>query len=404
MNYRGTIACLLASVWMAMTTGCGTLRHRNALPELHSVHAQIPGYTDIRDWGDQHSPVLRRSVEQALHQQAAHTGQSVQTLASQPVSILALSGGGMNGAFGAGFLCGWTQHGSRPQFDLVTGISAGSLLAPFAFLGTNHDGTLCQIQAELGPKGIVRRKGFLHLLREDSLFDTTPLQRLLERYITPELVEQIAQEHAKGRRLWVGTANLDSRRPVIWDLGAVAASNRPDAPELFRQVLLASSAIPGAFPPVYFNVEANGRTFDEMHVDGGVGFQVFAYGVVVNLDNELRQADKQLPARPARLFIIRNGELRPHYHPVNARVVPIIMNSINTLTYRQSMGDLYRMFAYAGRDQVDFNLAGLPSDYRPQTQTEFDPEEMKRLFDLGQDLARRGYQWIRTPPGYGPTD
>lgn len=391
-------------VYVSLTVGCGSFRHRSALPEQLSAQAQVPGFSDIRDWGDQHSPVLRRSMEQALRQQAAHTGQSVQDIAAQPVSILALSGGGMNGAFGAGFLCGWTQHGSRPQFDMVTGISAGSLLAPFAFLGKDHDSTICQIQAELGPKGIVRRKGLLHLLREDSLYDTTPLQRLIERYITPELIEHVSHEHAKGRRLWIGTANLDSRRPVIWDLGAVASSGRPDAADLFRKVLLASAAIPGAFPPVYFDVEAGGTKYDEMHVDGGVGFQVFAYGVVVNLDNELRQADKSLPPRPARLFIIRNGELHPRYQPVRPKVVPIIMTSINTLTYRQSMGDLYRMFAYAGRDQVEFNLAGLPADYRPQSQAEFDPEEMKRLFNLGQELARRGYNWLRNPPGYGPKE
>lgn len=398
------------AVWVGLLslggllTGCGTLRHRSPLPEELAAQAQIPGYTDIRDWGDHQSPVLRRSIQEALRQEAAYTGQTLHQVATQQVSILALSGGGMNGAFGAGFLCGWTEHGSRPQFDLVTGISAGSLLAPFAFLGPDHDATLREIQAELGPKGIIRKKGLLHLLREDSVYDTTPLRRLIERYVTPELLEEIAEEHGKGRRLWVGTANLDSRRPVIWDMGAIAASGQREAAALFRNVLLASAAIPGAFPPVYFPVEAAGKKFDEMHVDGGVGFQVFAYGAALNLDANLRQADPQLPTRPAQLFIIRNGELRPHYHPVSARVFPIIMNSVNTLTYRQSIGDLYRMFAYAGRDHVEFNLAGLPTDYRPKTQADFDPEEMRRLFELGQDLARRGYSWIRTPPGYGPGD
>lgn len=318
----------------------------------------------------------------------------------QPITILALSGGGMNGAFGAGFLCGWTEHGSRPEFDLVTGISAGALLAPFAFLGSSHDGDLRQIYDELGPNKIFRKKGLLKLLREDSLYDTTPLRHLLEKHVTEELVTEVASEHSKGRRLWVGTANLDAHRPVIWDLGAVAASGRPDAVELFRNILVASSAIPGMFPPVYFDVEADGKRFDELHVDGGVGFQVFGYGSVLNLDNHLRQSGPERLPRPATLFIVRNGQIHAQYQQVPPRVGAIVMSSLNALIYRQSLGDFYRMFTYAGRDQVDFNLAGIPTDYHPQCKDEFDTQEMRRLFQLGQRSAQGGYQWLKTPPGY----
>jgi len=227
-------------------TGCGTLHPRQPLPAELVGKASLSGYRDIRDWGDHYSPVLQRSVESALKEEAKQDNPYGQT----PIQYLSLSGGGMNGAFGAGFLCGWTVEGSRPNFDFVTGISAGALLAPFAFVGTNHDAALREIYANLQPSDLFRRKGWMRILRDDSAFDTKPLRELLEKYVTKELLAEIAREHGRGRRLWIGTANLDARRPVIWDMGQIAASGQPDAPELFIQVMMASAAIPGAFPPV----------------------------------------------------------------------------------------------------------------------------------------------------------
>lgn len=355
--------------------------------------AQPPGYQNIRDWGDHYSPVLQRSVEAALKTEAAPNNPYGQT----PIQYLALSGGGMNGAFGAGFLCGWTREGSRPTFDFVTGISAGALLAPFAFGGPNHDATLREIYAELQPGKLFARKGWLRILRDDSAFDTTPLRKLLEQYVTPEFLAEIAREHARGRRLWIGTANLDAKRPVIWDMGAIAASGNPDAVSLFIQVMMASAAIPGAFPPVYFNVEAAGATYDEMHVDGGISRQAFVYGPVLHLDEIRRQLDESNRARPAELFIIRNGDLGSHYDAVKPKALPIVMTSLRALTHHQAEGDFYRMFVYAGRDKCSYNLTGIPIAFERQSKVEFDPGEMKRLFALGEQMGRTGSNWIHAP-------
>jgi hypothetical protein len=289
------------------------------------------------------------------------------------------------------------MSGSRPTFDFVTGISAGALLSPFAFLGAHHDAALRDIYADLQARDLFRRKGWLRLLRDDSVFDTAPLRRLLEKYVNKELLAEIAREHGRGRRLWIGTANLDARRPVIWDMGAIAASGHPDATNLFMQVMVASSAVPGAFPPVYFNVEADGQAYDELHVDGGVGRQAFAYGPVLHLDEIRAKLDDLGRERPAELYIIRNGDLGSHYDPVKPKALPILITSLHALTHHQAEGDFYRMFVYAGRDKCQYNLTGIPPDYRRQSNIDFDSGEMKRLFALGQSMGRAGKCWIHTP-------
>jgi predicted patatin/cPLA2 family phospholipase len=374
-------------------SGCGTLHPRSPLPAEHVGIANPTGYENIRDWGDHYSPTLQRSVETALKVEAEPSNPFGPT----PIQYLSLSGGGMNGAFGAGFLCGWSAHGTRPTFDFVTGISAGALLAPFAFLGTNYDAALRDIYSDLKPSDLFRRKGLLRILRDDSIFDTTPLRGILEKHITTNFLAAVAREHALGRRLWIGTANLDARRPVIWDMGAIASSSREDAPKLFRQVMMASSAVPGAFPPVYFEVKANGKTYDELHVDGGVGRQAFAYGPVLHLDEIRRQLDEQHRKRPAELFIIRNGDLGTHYDPVTPKALPILLNSLTALTHHQAEGDFYRMFVYAGRDRCEYNLTGIPAAYQHQSTKQFDSVEMKRLFSLGEQMGFGGKCWIHSP-------
>lgn len=391
---RGEAPPLIIGLVLALVLcGCGTLHPRKPLPAALVGKASPAGYRDIRDWGDHFSPVLQRSVETALKEESAPGN----PLGRTPIQYLSLSGGGMNGAFGAGFLCGWTGEGSRPTFDFVTGISAGALLAPFAFIGTNQDKALREIYANLQPQDLFRRKGVMRILRDDSAFDTAPLRQLLEKYVTGEFLADLAREHARGRRLWIGTVNLDARRPVIWDMGAIAASGQPDAVELFIQVMVASAALPGAFPPVYFNVEADGQAYDELHVDGGVGRQAFAYGPVLHLDEIRRQLDDLGRERPAELFIIRNGDLGTHYDPVKPRALPILMTSLSALTHHQAEGDFYRMFVYAGRDKCRYNLTGIPPEFQRQSKKDFDADEMKRLFALGEQMGRTGGCWIHTP-------
>lgn len=405
-TFRRSVVFTLWISWAVLFSACSTLHPRHPVPSESANIAEPPGYHQIRDWGDHFSPVLQQSVVVALQKESEPDNPFGKT----PVQYLSLSGGGMNGAFGAGFLCGWSQEGSRPTFDFVTGVSAGALLAPFAFIGTAQDPVLREIYSTLSPKDLFKRKGLLRIIRDDSVLDTAPLRQLLEKRITPELMEQIAREHERGRRLWIGTANLDAHRPVIWDMGKIAATRLPEGRNLFIQIMMASSAVPGAFPPMYVAVEADGHAYDELHVDGGVGRQVFAYGPVLHMDEVRRTLNDLGRERPAELFVIRNGDLGSHYDPVKPRALNIVLESLNTLTHHQAEGDFYRMYLFAEHDKCNFNLTGIPVEYVRKSKIEFDPQEMRRLFDLGESMGKTGRCWIHTPwdelqlpPGVLPT-
>ena len=195
---------------------------------------------------------------------------------------LALSGGGANGAFGAGFLNGWSSTGSRPTFKVVTGVSTGALMAPFAFLGQPGDAALHEFYTTTASRDIFALGEFLDIISRvlfgEGIADTSPLVSLLERHVDEALLQQVALAHKSGRRLYIGTVDLDSQRFIIWNMGLIATSGQPDALQLFRKVMLASASIPIAFAPVFFDVEAGGRRYDEMHVDGAVAANVFYNG------------------------------------------------------------------------------------------------------------------------------
>jgi predicted acylesterase/phospholipase RssA len=312
-----------------------------------------------------------------------------------PADYLAISGGGDNGAFGAGLLSGWSKAGTRPVFKLVTGVSTGALIAPFAFLGSAYDESLKSLYTAVSLKDIAEKKSILSVIYGDSMADTAPLGKLIERAVTPEVLEAIAAEHEKGRILLVGTANLDARRPVIWNVTKIAASRRPEALLLVRKILLASAAIPGTFPPVMIEVQAGGRTWDEMHVDGGTTSQVFVYPAgmklkILSLNNGVD--------RTRTLYVIRNARLDPEWAEVDRRTLPIAMRAIACLIQYQGIGDLYRIFSITQRDDVDFNLAYIPAAFKVPHTADFDPAYMGQLYEFAQEMAVRGYEWAKHPP------
>ena len=200
---------------------------------------------------------------------------------------LALSGGGAQGAVGAGVLVGWSASGKRPAFDLVTGVSAGALIAPFAFLGKETDDTLTGVFTSGVAEGLIDRRFFLFGLLGQSLADPDPLKDLVAEHVDESLLLRIAEEHGKGRRLHIVTTNLDSQRNVLWDLGAIASSGRPDALSLFREALTASASIPGIFPGVEIETVADGRTIRELHADGSIVRQVFVFPDAVGAVGDL---------------------------------------------------------------------------------------------------------------------
>ena len=178
---------------------------------------------------------------------------------------LVLSGGGADGAFGAGLLLGLTEAGKRSQYAVISGVSSGALLATFAFAGPKHDQDLRESVMTTTAADI-----FEFHQTADSLLDTWPLKDLIAKHVTKELLADIAAEYRQGRRLFVLTSDLDAQRSVVWDMGAIAAHDSDDGLAVFRKILLASASIPGLFPPVLIDVEANGRRFQEMHADGGL--------------------------------------------------------------------------------------------------------------------------------------
>ncbi len=387
------------ALFLVLTPGCATLRPRNTLPEFQESKVQIPGLPGVRAWGDEISEVFTEFTLKSAQQERAAYGEKV---ANQPVYFLALSGGGDDGAFGAGVLCGWTDHGDRPKFKMVTGISTGALIAPFAFLGSDYDYVLRHLYTGVTADDIFRRKSLLTVLWRESVADTWPLARLLDTYVDEALLAAVAAENQKGRRLIIGTTQLDAQRLVLWDMGAIASSGHREAIKLFRKVMLASASIPGAFPPQYIKVEAGGNFYDEMHVDGGTTAQVILYETALDPEAMLAGLDQLSRGRPRILYIIRNSQIKPEWEEVRPRVGPIATRAISTLIKYHGVGDLYRLYAFARRDKMDYNVAAIPPEAAPTRREPFDQVYMNQLFDLGYDMAVKGYPWMKHPPFFNP--
>jgi predicted acylesterase/phospholipase RssA len=392
MEMRVIVGILLA---VAGLGGCTTV-DRTAVPAAFVGDATVAGYSKVRFWGDDGSSITADDIDLIVAQRKeAEKGDP--SLRKGPINLLALSGGGSNGAFGAGVLIGWAESGKRPRFDVVTGISTGALIAPFAFLGTPYDPQLASLYTTISAQDVVAKQGPLAMLRNASVVSNKPLRHLTSTYITDQLLADVAREHNKGRRLLVGTANLDAARPVIWDMGAIAASNAPDRKTLFQDVLLASASIPGIFPPVRISVTVDGRTFDELHVDGGTGNQVFLYPA----DLSVAALDKRHRSnRPRVLYIIRNGQTTPQYSAVKAKLAPVATRSLSMLMRTQGIGDLYRMYAQATRDKIAYNLIDMPDDFTMTEKEPFDPTYMKSLYARGYEIGRNDIRWEQEPPDY----
>jgi predicted acylesterase/phospholipase RssA len=360
--------------------------------------AQISGIPDARIWGDE-PPLYMEEKWLSVSQdelEARYAG-----VMRQEHSYLAISGGGANGAFGAGLLVGWTEAGTRPEFTVVTGISTGALIAPFAFLGPSYDTKLREIYTKYSTRDLIRKHNILTILTGNAVVTTEPLESLLEKYYDNRMMESIAAEHRKGRTLFIGTTDLDAGRPVIWNIGSIAASGDPRALELIHKVIMASSAIPVVFPPVFIEVEASGLRYDEMHVDGGTTSQVFLYPAGLNW----RLIAEKLDVRGTPIvYLIRNAFLEPEREAVIPKLSSIAGRSIGSLIRTQGIGDMYRIYVSAKRDGMDYKLAYIPSSFREKPAEIFDPEYMVKLFDLGYGLAKSGYAWDKAPPGFLPPD
>ena len=392
---QSTLRFAMISSTILLTAGCAIIAPRNVLPQANAGQIELEGFHNIRFWGDASARDIQAIMSADLPKSEARLSSGIEK--HPPVSnLLAISGGAEDGAFGAGLLVGWSDAGTRPVFDLVTGVSSGALIAPFAFLGREHDGQLRDIFTKYGRKDIFTYN--VHGLIEGSaLADDSPLAKLIEKYVDEAFLQKIARARVKGRILLIGTTNLDTQRPVLWDMGRIAMSSDRDALGLFRKILLASATLPGVFPPVRIQVRVGGQSYDELHVDGGVTRQVFIAPSIFSFVSH-----DERPGRPAtkpRLYVVRNGKIDPEWQSVSENVVSITQRSISTLIKNQGIGDLYRIYSITKRGGIDFNLASIPPDFNEASEEPFDQKYMVALFDRGYNLASHNYSWVKAPPG-----
>ncbi|MEQ8825631.1 MAG: patatin-like phospholipase family protein [Filomicrobium sp.] len=395
-----TLSRVLVVVFAAVCLGaCATVTPRNGIADPHFAQmAHVAGAPGIRFWGDEvptdvHKEIRRRLPNLPGLAQATRGART-------KVEILALSGGGGDGAFGAGLLAGWTARGDRPQFEVVTGVSAGAIIAPFAFLGPSYDDELREIWTQYRTSQIITAQILPGLLGGSSLADSTPMQELIARYVDRRLMRAVAREYGKGRILLVGTTNLDAQRPVVWNMGEIARSGHKDALALFRKVILASAAIPGVFPPVEIPVRVGYKTFTEMHVDGGTTRELF----VLPVDVPFRAFDAFYRRPPRRkVYIVSNMKIGAEQEVVEPKTLEIAGRSISTLIKMQSRANVYRIYRMAKDDGVDFNYISVPLNFDLKAEEFFDPEYQRALYDVGYQLGKKGNGWKKGPYHRPPT-
>jgi len=386
---------LLLGVAVTQLSGCLVVDPRTNVPQVasYTTMAQVAGYSsDIRIWGDNQIKLPPDRLR-LLQQQRMKAAKSDPFINPHEINALTLSGGGSSGAFGAGILSGWSKTGTRPKFDVVTGISTGALIAPFAFLGSEYDAQLTEAFTTISDKDIFKFTGLQGVLRTAAFTSNEPLRKMLDKYITDDVINKIAVEYSKGRRLLIGTTNLDADRPVIWNMGAIAASGRPDRAKLFKEVVIASTSIPGVFPPIHFDVNADGKTYDEMHVDGGVTTEVFLMPAGMSLRGSGLNVN-------SRLYVIRNGRTLPEYSVTEASLPAIAGKAIGSLIDTQAVGDLYRLYVISRRDGIDYNVIDIPDTFTVKSTSAFDNKFMRALYETGYQMGSDGIKWKKYPPGF----
>lgn len=382
----------------ATLASCSALPRLSAVPESLTEQAIVPGIPESRLWLDRDlSAFVQIATQDLARERAALEQQGLPVNPMPPIKFLAISGGGDNGAFAAGVLSGWTASGTRPVFRVVTGISAGALIAPFAYLGPAYDDVIRQVATSIGPGDVFHVRNRVSGLLSDGMASSEPLRHIVEKYVTPELLAEIAKEYAKGRALQIATTDLDAGRQVTWNMGAIASSKAPGALELFRDVMIASTSIPGAVSPVMINVEVAGKRYQEMHVDGGVITQLFAYPS--RAVAALEEATGQPLNREIVVYLIRNGRLDPEWTDTPRRTLAIGGRAINALVQAEGVGDVRRIYRIARQDHADFNLAYIAPDFALVQHGMFETAYMRGLYDYGYRLARDGAVWHKAPPG-----
>jgi hypothetical protein len=358
------------------------VRKRHAVPAQFMYKAAVPGMKNIRIIIN---PLKIKNSD--LSKEIYKSGLSKATFHNPQINVLVISGGGANGAYSAGMLCGWSDAGDRPEFDIVTGVSTGALIAPAAFLGSDYDGIIKNIYTNISDADIMKRDLIQFIFEgRPSLLDTQPLRKVLKRTVTVDVMSAVAKAHAEGRRLYIATTNLDAKRMVVWDMGAIASAGTPEALELFRNVMLASASIPVAFPPVMLTVEAEDVLYNEMHVDGSVAMQMFGALLVAGYD--------EVKSKKTNVYAIRNGKFADVPAEVKFKMWDIAGAAFTTLMTWQGYGDIYRFASLAKNKKINFFFAAIPYEFDDIHKGIFDLSYMRKLFYRGYKSAISGTPWL----------
>lgn len=365
---------------VAALAGCAGAPDRVAYTADEARHAVPVGFTSSAIRADSLSdPALARSFGPTLS-------------GAQRLTYLALSGGGGDGAYGAGVLNGWTASGQRPTFSVVSGVSTGALIAPFAFLGPAYDPTLREIYTNGTAATLVQAPNIITGLFGSGLFGNRRLLDLVSRYLTDDMVAAIGREHVAGRRLFILTTNIDSQHGVVWNVGAIAATGSPGAPSLIRQIIAASASVPLAFSPILIDVTADGRRFQEMHVDGSVATAVFI------LPREFIARSGVRGLAGGEIYVLMNTSIEPRFSVVAQKTIDITRASFETLSTQKTIDNLLATYAFAKSNGIGFNLTSVnPADDVAAAET-FDTAHMRKLFAIGVETASGGHFWQHVPP------
>lgn len=381
-----------------LLSACATAPVRTPVPAslVNKVHPS--GQAQFRYWGDTAtSPFSNAYISEVTARQ--RTAGLLYDEAGEllPASHLALSGGGEKGAFGAGILNAWTERGDRPEFTVVSGISTGSIISVFAFLGPEYDPALKHFYTQTRGKDIYHDRPFLSGLFGGSFLDTGPFEQLVRDTINEDIISKVAAEYRRGRLLLVGTTDLDSQRPVIWNMGEIANSQVANKEALFEDIIIASSSIPAAFPVKMIDVEYQGQHFQELHVDGGVTHQVFLFPEAV-LSGQFRHDGK---GRPQQVYVIRNAKLKPEFQTTGLSTVDISKRSLSTILKYQGRGDVNAIYMHAKRSLMNFNLAYIEPDFtQPQPDEPFTHGYMEALYHYGYGKMQQNDVWHDSPPEF----
>jgi len=351
---------------------------------MGSEDATLPGFQEtVRYVADSQATYRMRSerVRGRLHE----------AIGERPLNMLALSGGGSGGSFGAGVLVGWSRQGTRPQFDIVTGVSVGALYAPYAFLGSSWDDQLVQAFPRSRLEHLLQRS-LLTTLFGASLYRGKPLHDLVDRCVTAQLLQAVARESSNGRMLLVATTDLDKQATVIWDLGAIARQGDDHARQLFRDILIAAASIPGIFPPVMIQVQRAGSTFEEMHVDAAT-----TDSLLVAPEAALFSMESARWLRGDNLYLIINGQLGATHQTTQLGTLPIIKRGLAALAHSAVRSDFALTYGFAVRNEMNVHVAYIPDQYPYEGPLDFHYEHVRALFDYAEQCAASGELW--TSPG-----